>query len=281
MKINLAKTAGFCFGVRRAINIALKTAKTKDQVFMLGDIVHNQEVVRQIQKSGIKKISRLSCGLGKILLIRAHGCSMKTLQKAKKLGYTVVDATCPMVKEIHKIARELENNGFQIIIIGDKLHDEVGGIVGQLKTKAIVIDGLKNIPFSKIKAIPLAGVVVQSTQNLDKVQKILDILRMNIDEVEFHNTICNPTRIKQAEIKTMPLENDVMVIIGSKVSANTKRIYEISKSLNRKSHWVNSGQEIKKSWLDKAKNVGIAAGASTPESTIQEVIQKIRSFPAD
>ena len=90
--------------------------------------MHNQEVVRQIQKSGIKKISRLSCGLGKILLIRAHGCSMKTLQKAKKLGYTVVDATCPMVKEIHKIARELENNGLQIIIIGDKLHDEVSGI---------------------------------------------------------------------------------------------------------------------------------------------------------
>ena len=278
MKINLAISAGFCFGVRRAINIALKTAKTNEPVFMLGDIVHNEEVVKQIQKSGIKKINRFSCGNGKILLIRAHGCSRSTLQKAKKLGYTIIDATCPMVKEIHAIARKLENKGFKIIVIGDKSHDEVKGITGQLKTKAIVIDKLENIPLRKIKSIGKAGVVVQSTQNLDKTQEILGILRNNIPRVEFHNTICNPTRMKQNEIKIMPLKNDVMIIIGSKTSANTKRIYEISKSLNKKSYWINSSSEIKKNWINKAKNVGITAGASTPESTIQEVTQKIRRF---
>ena len=125
MKINLAISAGFCFGVRRAINIALKTAKTNRPVFMLGDIVHNEEVVKQIQKAGIKKINHFSCGDGKALLIRAHGCSSNTLQKAKKLGYTIIDATCPMVKEIHAIAKRLENKGFKIIVIGDKSHDEV------------------------------------------------------------------------------------------------------------------------------------------------------------
>ena len=278
MKINLAISAGFCFGVRRAINIALKTAKTNEPVFMLGDIVHNEEVVKQIQKSGIKKINHFSSGVGKILLIRAHGCSRNTLQKARKLGYTIIDATCPMVKEIHAIARKLENNGFKIIVIGDKSHDEVKGITGQLRTKAIVIDKLENIPLKKIKSIKKAGVVVQSTQNLDKTQEILGILRKNIPRVEFHNTICNPTRMKQNEIKIMPRQNDVMIIIGSKTSANTKRIYEISKSLNKKSYWINSASEIKKSWINKAENVGITAGASTPESTIQEVTQKIRNF---
>jgi len=278
MKINLAKSAGFCFGVKRAIAIALDKAKTYKQVFMLGDIVHNEEVVKQIQKVGIKKINRLSCGDGKILLIRAHGCSSKTLRKAQKTGYTVIDATCPMVKDIHKIARNLDDKGYRVIVIGDKLHDEVQGIAGQLKHKAIVIDELEDIPLKKIKTIPRAGVVVQSTQNLDKALKILEVLRKNIRELEFHNTICNPTRIKQVEIKTMPLENDLMIIIGSKASANTKRLFEISRALNKKSYWVSSSKEIKKNWLAKAKSAGITAGASTPESTIKEIIQKIKTF---
>jgi len=278
MKIHLAKSAGFCFGVRKAITIALETVKTGKPLFMLGDIVHNEEVVRQIQRAGIKKISRLGRGAGKTLLIRAHGCSDKTLKKALKLGYTIIDATCPMVKEIHAIAGKLENSGYRIIIIGDKLHDEVQGISGGLKSKAIIIDKLKNIPIKEIKDIRRAGVVVQSTQNLDNAQKILDVLRRYIPIVEFHNTICNPTRIKQDEVKTMPLENDIMIIIGSKTSANTKRIYEIAKPLNKHSYWISSAKEIKKIWLKNAKNVGITAGASTPESSISAVIQKIKTL---
>jgi 4-hydroxy-3-methylbut-2-enyl diphosphate reductase len=280
MKIRLAKSAGFCFGVRKAITTALETAKSEKSVFMLGDIVHNEEVVRQIQETGIKKIHRLSSGKGKTLLIRAHGCSRHTLEQALKLGYRIIDATCPMVKEIHKIARQLENQGYRIIIIGDKRHDEVLGIVGQLRFKALVIDKLQNIPLGKIKKITKAGIVVQSTQDLDKLPEILELLRRYIPEISFHNTICNPTRMKQNEVKTMPLENSVMIIIGSKTSANTKRIYGISKSLNKNSYWVNGGREIKKNWLVNAKNVGITAGASTPESSIKEVIAKINSLLA-
>lgn len=278
MKINLAKSAGFCFGVRRAITIALKTAKTKKPVFMLGDIVHNEEVVKQIQATGIKKINRLSSGKGKTLLIRAHGCSRHILKQASKLGYKIIDATCPMVKEIHQIARKLENQGYQIIIIGDKSHNEVLGIIGQLKSKAIVIDKLQNIPLGKIRKIIKAGIIVQSTQDLDKLPAILEILRNYIPKISFHNTICNPTRMKQNEVKVMPLKNSVMIIIGSRTSANTKRIYGISKSLNKNSYWVNNAKEIKKSWVANAKNVGITAGASTPESTIKDVIVKIKTI---
>jgi len=278
MKINLAKSAGFCLGVKRAITIAERTAQTKRSVVMLGDIVHNEEVVKQIQKAGIKKINRLSRGHGKTLLIRAHGCSRDIFNRAKESGYEIIDATCPMVKEIHKIASGLEKQGYRIIVIGDKFHDEVQGIIGQLKSKAIVIDSIRNIPLAKIKNVKRAAVVTQSTQNLDNILEILNYLRKHVPEIKFHNTICNPTRTKQNEVKIMPKENDLMIIIGSKTSANTKRIYEISKSLNKNSYWINSGREIKGSWLKGALNIGVTAGASTPQSTIDKVIKQITSF---
>lgn len=209
-------------------------------------------------------------------MIRAHGCSQKTFQQAKKLGYRLIDATCPMVKEIHRIVCQLEKDGYQIIVIGDKLHDEVKGIIGQLKKKALIIDGPKNVPLTKVKKIKKAAVVVQSTQNLDKVLPIVELLRKHIPSVRFHNTICNPTKIKQNEVKSLPLKNDLMIIIGSKNSANTKRIFQISKALNKNSYWINSPLQLKKSWFRGAKSVGITAGASTPEATIKAVINKIK-----
>jgi len=198
------------------------------------------------------------------------------MKLAKLLGYAIVDATCPMVKEIHRIARDMERKGYKIIVIGDKKHDEVLGIVGQLKTKTIVIDDIKNNPVKSAKLIKRACVVVQSTQNLEKVLEIVDALKTYIKELEFVNTICVPTRVKQQEIRRMPLENDAMIIIGSKTSANTKRLYEISKSLNPMTYWVNSKKEIKAGWFKDVKNLGVAAGASTPDSTTNNIIGYIK-----
>lgn len=278
MKINLAKTAGFCFGVRRAIDIALKCAARGRDVYMLGDIVHNEDVVRKIERAGIIKIRSLKAGKNRALLIRAHGVPVDVIRRAKRLGYDIIDATCPMVKEIHKIARDAEGKGASIIIIGDPNHDEVRGIAGQLKERAIVIDRPENIPLAKIKKLKYAGVVVQSTQNLQQVLKIVGILKKHIKRVDFFNTICAPTRFKQEEIKKMPLQNDAVVIIGSKSSANTRRLFEISKSLNSKSYWIESKKGIKESWFRGAKSVGISAGASTPDETTREVIKYIRGL---
>ena len=278
MRINLAKSAGFCFGVKRALNVAKKTIQTHNQVIMLGDIVHNEDVVRQIKKTGIKKIKRLSRGKEKTLLIRAHGTASKTYLDAKKKGYKIVDATCPMVKEIHTIACRMEKKGCRIIVIGDKKHDEVKGIVGQLKKRAIVLDIRNPISLTAFKRIKKAAIVVQSTQNEEKVLKAVNFLKKIIPDLEFCNTICRPTRMKQKEIKQMPLNNDVMIIIGSKTSANTKRLYEISKSLNKNSHWIQSEKNLKKSWFKGARNVGITAGASTPQKTIAAVISRAKGF---
>ena len=278
MKIHLAKSAGFCFGVKRALKIALKTAESGSAVEMLGDIVHNEEVVRDIQQVGIKKIKKMEDGTGKILLIRAHGASEDVYRKAGRLGYTIVDATCPMVKEIHTIVKACREEGCRIIILGDRHHDEVQGIMGQLKNKAIVIDSIHQIPLETIKRIKKACVVVQSTHNADKVLSIVTALKKHIKEVQFFNTICRPTRIKQKEAKAMPLKNDVMIIIGSKTSANTKRLYQISKALNKRSYWIRSRAEVKPEWFKGAHTVGIMAGASTPDTTTKDIVAWIRGL---
>jgi 4-hydroxy-3-methylbut-2-enyl diphosphate reductase len=180
-----------------------------------------------------------------------------------------------MVKEIHRIVQNMERKQYRIIVIGDKFHDEVHGIVGQLKREAIIIQDIKHMPLDKIKKIEKACVVAQSTQNLEKFLKITQVLKGCIPNLRFFNTICRPTRMKQEEIKTMPLENDVMIIIGSKKSANTKRLYEIAKSLNKHSYWINSKEEIKRRWFRNAQCTGVTAGASTPDSTIREIIKHI------
>ena len=281
MKITIAKSAGFCFGVKRAIDIALESAaRSKDRVYMLGDIVHNENVVKNIERAGIEKTRKLNNPRIGSLLIRAHGSSKKIIEKAGRLGLKIIDATCPMVKEIHNIAIDMDSRGYKIIVIGDYKHDEVQGIVGQIKHKAIVLQGLADIKKKVPKRMQKSAVVVQSTQNLEKVLKMQELLKERVDDLQFFNTICSPTRLKQAEIKTLPKASDCIIVIGSKTSANTKRLYQIAKSINKNSYWVNSADELKKGWFEGIKSVGITAGASTPDETIaaiKERIQKISS----
>jgi len=280
MKINIARSAGFCFGVKRALAIALQAAGSGKKIYMLGDIVHNEVVVKRIRNSGIKEIGKLSPSpkKDKVLLIRAHGAPKKTFLEAARLGYMIIDATCPMVKEIHKIAKINENHGYRIVVIGDREHDEVRGIIGDLKKNTLVIEEAGGITARSTAGIKKACIVVQSTQNKDKVMQILARLEKYIPDIKFCNTICKPTSTKQEEIKIMPLENDAMLVIGSKKSANTKRLYEISKSLNKRSYWVNSTAEIKKTWFKGAESVGVTAGASTPEESIRQIIERIKKL---
>ncbi len=273
--VTLAKSAGFCFGVRRALDIAKKVAKSKYRIEMLHDIVHNEEVIKDIKKSGIKKVNCLKEGSNKALLIQAHGMPKNIVKKAKRLGYRIMDATCPMVYEIHKIASSMEKEGRTIIIIGDKNHIEVKGIADNLRKRPLIIANKKDIRAQRIRNIKKGGVVVQSTQNVIKTEKIIDALRKSIKDLKVFNTICGITKKKQKEIRTMPLENDVMIIIGSRNSGNTKRLYEISKSLNKRSYWVETEKSLKKVWFKDARKIGVTAGASTPDYTIKSVLDRI------
>ena len=278
MKITIAKNAGFCFGVKRAIDIALESAKQEKPVYMLGDIVHNENVVKKIEDAGIKKTKAIPKENKANLLIRAHGSAQKTLDAAKKSRLNVIDATCPMVKEIHKIVIDMDKKGYKILVIGDHKHDEVQGIIGQIPRKAIVLENAEDIKAKITGKLPKAAVVVQSTQNLEKALKMQNILKDHVEDLRFFNTICAPTRMKQEEIKSLAQANDCVIVIGSKTSANTKRLYEIAKSINPNSYWVNSTADIQKEWFGRINTVGITAGASTPDETIEEIknyIQKI------
>ena len=185
MIITVAKSAGFCFGVKRAIKIALETIRNADSVEMLGDIVHNEQVVQEVEAVGICNVQSLEAGANKTLLIRSHGAPESVYREAQQLGYRIVDATCPMVKEIHTIVRDRYSQGCRIIIIGDKQHDEVRGILGQIEHDALVIEHADSISPDAIRGIKRAAVVVQSTQALANVRAILTVLEEHIPEVVF------------------------------------------------------------------------------------------------
>lgn len=278
MIITVATSAGFCFGVKRAIKIALETVEKSGNVEMLGDIVHNEQVVQNIEAAGLRKVDALESGTGKTLLIRSHGAPESVYQEARRLGYRIVDATCPMVKEIHTIVRDRFAQGFSIIIIGDKQHDEVQGILGQIGHDALVIERADAVSLDDIQAMDRVAVVVQSTQALANVRAILAVLEQHIPEVVFSNTICRATRERQAEMESLPLENDVVIVIGSKTSANTKRLYELAHSANARSYLIQTRDDIMPQWFEGVQRVAITAGASTPGETIQDVIDALESL---
>jgi 4-hydroxy-3-methylbut-2-enyl diphosphate reductase len=275
MEINIAKSSGFCFGVKRAIDISTSISVGKKPVCILGDIVHNSFVVLELAKKGIRKINTLKPAKNAVLIIRAHGAPKKTFEKAKKCGYRIVDATCPMVKDIYKIGRRLEKNN-KIIIIGDSGHDEVKGIAGQLKKKAVIIESPRKIPVKKLNRVKKAAVITQSTQTIDNINEIMRRLEKIIPQVKLYNTTCRTTVIKQQEIKSLPKKNDLVLIVGSPTSANTKRLYQIAKNINRKTHWIESKKDIKRAWFKQVKRVGVMAGASTPDEVVKKIVVKLK-----
>jgi len=211
------------------------------------------------------------------LLLRAHGTVPEIYERARKLGLNIVDATCPLVLEIHEIARNLAGDGYRVIVVGDYGHDEVVGIAAQV-ADAIVIAKPDDVEEKVPHRIKKAGVVVQSTQNIDNAREIVSRLIGRVNELKFVDTICGPTKKYQAEIRTMPLENDVMIVVGSFTSANTCRLAEISRSMNEKTYQVESEDDVRKEWFAGAKKVGVTAGASTPDWIIHEVVDRIAEY---
>ena len=276
MKIFVARDAGYCFGVRDAVNLAYDSAKNYGDVYMLGTIVHNERVVNDLETAGAKVVNTLDdVPSGKPLLFRAHGTPPKMWEEASKKNLKLIDATCPLVTEIHDDIKNLEDEGRKTIIIGDHGHDEVIAIAAQVK-KPIIISNLEEA--KALRKMKKAGVVSQSTQMLENVQEIMDILLEKVFDLRFINTICFPTRRNHKQIKELAKKNDVMIIIGSYTSANSKRLTQLSLERNKRSYQVTSSMEIDSSWFENCNSVGISAGASTPDETINEVISKIKEI---
>ena len=276
MKILLAKDAGYCFGVRDAVNLAKKSGDDFQEVYMLGDIVHNETVVDDLNKRGSKVVESLNdIPEDKPVLFRAHGTDPETWKKAQKKKLNIIDATCPLVTEIHEEIKELESENRRTIIIGDHNHDEVVGIAAQVKDPIIIscVDEAKEL--GKMKR---AGVVSQSTQMIENVQEILNVLSEKVYDLRFVNTICFPTRRNHDQIKKLSNICDLMIVIGSFTSANSKRLTQLSLQRNKNSFQVTCADDINESWFDGVESVGISAGASTPDNLIEDVIAKVKLF---
>ena len=276
MKILVAKDAGYCFGVRDAVNLAKKSGDDFQEVYMLGDIVHNETVVDDLNKRGSKVVESLNdIPENKPVLFRAHGTDPETWKKAQKKKLNIIDATCPLVTEIHEEIKELESENRRTIIIGDHNHDEVVGIAAQVKNPIIIscVDEAKEL--GKMKR---AGVVSQSTQMIENVQEILNVLSEKVYDLRFVNTICFPTRRNHDQIKKLSNICDLMIVIGSFTSANSKRLTQLSLERNKNSFQVTCADDINASWFDGVESVGISAGASTPDNLIEDVIVKVKLF---
>ena len=276
MKITIAKDAGYCFGVRDAVNLAYDTAEEYGEVYMLGDIVHNENVIHDLDKSGAKVVNNIDeVPKDKPILLRAHGTKRDIWLEANKRKMNVIDATCPLVHEIHNEVKKIAEDGRQIFVIGDHGHDEVIAIADQVPGTIVIASEEEA---KEIKKYKKAGVVSQSTQTIENVQEIINILMQKVFDLHFVNTICYPTKRNQEQIKKLAVESDLMLIIGSFTSANSKRLTLLSKLINKNTYQVTSAKDIKEEWFDNCNSVGISAGASTPDYLIQEVREKLSSL---
>ena len=276
MKIFLAKDAGYCFGVRDAVNLAYESAEKYGEIYMLADIVHNENVINDLNQAGAKVVGSLDeVPDGKPILFRAHGTPEETWEDVETKTVNIVDATCPLVKEIHDEVKKLSNEGRKIIIIGDHNHDEVVGIASQV-SDAIVISNTNEA--TKLRKMKRAGVVTQSTQTIENVQAIVNILMTKVYDLNFVNTICFPTKRNQNQIKELAKQCDVMIVIGSFKSANSKRLTQLAQEINKKSYQVTSADDLEFEWFDGAKTVGLSAGASTHDNIINEVLKSLKEM---
>ncbi|GAB6182490.1 4-hydroxy-3-methylbut-2-enyl diphosphate reductase [Thermodesulfovibrio hydrogeniphilus] len=275
-EIILVEGAGFCFGVKRAIDIAFDIAKKhKNGVFTLGPIIHNPQVIERLKEMGINPIEDVSAQENiNTLIIRAHGIPKDKLKELKSKNYEIIDATCPFVKRAQNIAEKLSQEGYQVLIIGDSEHPEVKGIVSYAGEKAVVVSS-DEIPNLNKKI----GIIQQTTQPLSKVKEILNKIINSLDEFEeirIFNTLCNFTSKRLESTEKVANQVDVMIVIGGRNSANTTQLANLCKKIGVKTYHIEEAKEIDKNWLKDVKKIGVTAGASTPQWIIDEVIDKIK-----
>lgn len=276
MKVIVAKTAGFCFGVKRAVNIAFRVSRKKRKgVYTLGPIIHNPQVVERLKQKGIIPIEDIKKKKDiEALIIRTHGIPLHLSEKISSLGYEIIDATCPFVKKAQYYAKLLSEEGYQVVILGEKEHPEVKGLMSYASGDVIVVNEKNPLPRLKSKV----GIVVQTTQPLEALKKVLSHAIEYAKEIKVYNTICNSTALRLKETEEMAKNVDVMIVVGGKNSANTTQLAKLCKSLSVPTCHIETSSEIEDGWFKGANRVGITAGASTPEWIIKEVEERIRDI---
>ena len=275
-KIIVARSAGFCFGVKRAIRLAFETSGKKDgeEIYTLGPIIHNPQIVEKLEKEGVAMINDvgdIECGT---LIIRSHGMTREEKEELDVRDLALVDATCPFVKKAREFASRLADEGYTLLILGDRDHPEVRSILSYVKGRTEVITDENEILKAKNRA--KAGIVAQTTQTKENllrwVEKALDIFQ----EIRVYNTICNATTVRQEETVEIARAVDGIVVIGGYNSANTGRLAKLASQYNDKVFHIEKAEELLDGHMEGISTLGISAGASTPHSAIEHLIEYVR-----
>lgn len=282
VEIIISKNAGFCFGVERAMNTALETIKNEEIVYSYGPLVHNQQVVNFLEDKGLITIDSIDDLLNKQIgsvIIRSHGLPKHTIDEIEKLGFRIVDCTCPYVKSVHKKVSEYSDKGYNIVIVGDRNHPEVIGINGWCSNKAYMVNTIEDA--NKLEPMDKVCIVSQTTNNIDKFNEISKTVENKANETIVFNTICNATRLRQESASELAQKVDAMLVLGGKNSSNTKKLADISKIYNDNVYLIESISEISLQELIKFNKIGITAGASTPDWIIKEAVRVMENFNKD
>ena len=278
-EVILAKSAGFCFGVKRAVDTVYEQTGKKN-VYTFGPIIHNEEVVKDLEKKGVFVINTME-ELDDItegtVIIRSHGVSSAVYEALRKKGVEIVDATCPFVLKIHNIVKQESANGKQIVIIGNEKHPEVEGIMGWSKTQVHVFDTVEKAQNLQLDPQREVCIVSQTTFNYNKFKELVEIISEKGYNIIIRNTICNATEERQTEAREIAKRVDAMIVVGGSSSSNTRKLYEICKNECKDTYYIQTLNDLDMTSLGKADCIGITAGASTPNNIIQEVYTNVRT----
>ncbi len=277
MKVIIADKAGMCYGVKRAINLALETSHHQQQVEALGPLVHNTQVTQRLEVQGIHKKDLESITPGSAVIIRSHGTGPETYQHLKEIGCQVVDGTCPFVSRVVQLGLEAIAQGYDVWILGDKKHPEIQGYMAWLKDRCRIIADPQEILLEKDLPEKIA-IMAQTTENLDRLEQLAENVVKAGREPKVYNTICSASRERRQAAEALAAKVDLVLVIGGKHSANTAKLGEYCRNIQSNTYVIENYSDIDFDWLKGIELIGITAGASTPEWIIKEVVEKMEEF---
>ncbi len=271
MSVKIAKNSGFCFGVKRAIKIASEAAQGNHKIVTLGPIIHNPQMVEKLASEGIERVNEVSEIQGRPTIIRSHGVKKEVLEELITNNIEIINATCPYVSKTQEYAKELSEQGYMVVIMGDKNHPEVIALSSYIEGECLIVASAEDVPEKKYQKV---GIISQTTRKIDDLQKLVSIFIPKCHEMRVMNTICNATSIRQESTLELAKESDLMIVVGGRNSSNTKMLARISEDFVETFH-IETACEIDKKWFKGRNNIGLTAGASTPDWVIVEVYNKI------
>lgn len=279
MEVKIAKNAGFCFGVKRAMKMAWDELQNSDDgIYALGPLIHNKQAVLKYEENGLKTIDKVDdVPSSNNMIIRSHGVGENVYIESEDKNINIIDTTCPFVKKIHEIAKKYYIKGYKVVVIGDYKHPEVIGINGWCNNEAIIIKTLEDLETIELDKSNKYCIVAQTTINVDLYNKIVEALSNQLDDVVFNNTICSATKVRQEAAKEISKEVDMMVVVGGKHSSNTQKLVQICKDYVP-TLAIETVDELNENDFKGYNTIGLTAGASTPDWIIEEVISYIKSL---